>query len=49
MIDEYEYARRRQLLLSQRWRSGRLAIATLGGLMLLILNLITVVNLLTGR
>lgn len=49
MMDEYEFARRRHLLASQRWRKGRILLVTIGAGTLLFLNLVTVVRLFLGH
>ena len=40
MIDEYEYSRRRRLLMSQRWKAGRVAVLTALGVILYLMQIV---------
>lgn len=49
MIEEYEYARRRNLLWSQRWKTWRVIMLTLLGLTLYLLQIVVAIIAIRGH
>ena len=49
MIDEYEYARKRRLLASQRFKSGRLVLLSILGVTLYALQIVVAIVAIRGH
>ena len=49
MMDEYEYARRRRLLASQRWKTGRVTLIALLAVTLYALQIVVAIVAIKGK